>query len=219
MLKIILEEYNCLFIGAHYDDIEIGCGGLLTTVNDLSKISKTSALIVSNSNKDIELKRKSITKQNLQNLNVKLILFNYEIEPLTFYDKKLEIKKIIEKTLDIINPDFIFFHSKDSHQDHIIINEIIHEIARPLSTNMLKGLIEFHIPCSENKTEFNYNYMYDQKYQNMKINMLKKYIEIEVLKEKGDRRTLEYINLKNKEIALFSGDPDFGEQYKLRIFR
>lgn len=102
MNKIILA------IGAHFDDVEMGCGGtLLQHYNDGDKI--ISAITSSDDPYAGNPKERHIEQKNCDKIT--------GFETIIFKNSD-SISKIIGK-LDSIKPDIIFsMYEKDTHQDH-----------------------------------------------------------------------------------------------------
>lgn len=114
-----------LAIGAHYDDIEIGCGGsLLKHRNNNDDIS---LLIVSKSNYSdqnhirTELMAKGEGKINSEKLNAKLLHGNFETLQLK---ANSELIFYICKVVNDIKPDIVYTHFYgDQHLDHEAISK------------------------------------------------------------------------------------------------
>ena len=117
-----------LFLGAHADDIEIGCLG---TILNLKKDISIQYIIFSAS----KIRRKEILKayQNLKSKSINIqkpIIFNFPDS--NFENFKIQIKKKMKSFLkknSKINK--IYTHSKtDLHQDHRVISESTLEVFR-----------------------------------------------------------------------------------------
>jgi len=167
-----MQEIN-LFIGAHLDDIEIGCGGILADYFfKKSEVLKNSYFVILSSGRElndisISEKRLKAFEINMEKLNIpesRYFVNNSRIDT-EFFDHKINIKqyllsilKKIQKRYEEKNPDNcelfnlnVYFNSSDNHEDHRITNELIKEIIRPFSNlNCFKvnSLIEYEIPSS-----------------------------------------------------------------------
>lgn len=107
-----------LFLGAHPDDIEIGCGALIHNI-----VQKTEILCVtlSDNHKNPDLKNvKGEHIKSMQVLNVpeeNLVFGPFQTR--VFPDSRQEILEYFLKLRKDFHPDLIFTHSKqDVHQDH-----------------------------------------------------------------------------------------------------
>ncbi|HND49596.1 MAG TPA: PIG-L family deacetylase [Anaerolineales bacterium] len=109
-----------LFIGAHPDDIELGCGALL---HHIVKNTDASVLCVTLSDNQ---KNPDLKKVKNEHLNAMQVLGvpsdNVVLGPFTtrvFPDSRQEILEYFLKLRKEFKPDLIFTHSKqDVHQDH-----------------------------------------------------------------------------------------------------
>ena len=107
-----------LFLGAHPDDIEIGCGALIHHI-----VNKTEILCVTLSDNQKNPNLKNLVDEHYQSMQAlgvpkeKVILgkFNTRVFP----DSRQEILEYFLKLRKDFKPDLIFTHSKqDVHQDH-----------------------------------------------------------------------------------------------------
>ncbi len=114
---------SVLFIGAHSDDIEIGCGG--TVLSLLEGEQDVSVLWVVLSGRQ---KRRREAEEGcarfLSKASTKAIKFGSFTDGF-FPSEKAAIKGFFESELKAFNPDIIFTHSgNDLHQDHQVINQL-----------------------------------------------------------------------------------------------
>jgi LmbE family N-acetylglucosaminyl deacetylase len=128
MLKFNFAEksnssYHILCLGAHCDDIEIGCGGTI-----LKLIEKYQNLvfywIVFSSNPPREQEAYESAKQFLKGAKVKKIaIANFRDGFLPFM--AIDVKEVFENLKQEFQPDLIFTHCRhDLHQDHRLISEL-----------------------------------------------------------------------------------------------
>lgn len=129
MLYYSIMKKKILFIGAHYDDVELGCGGSIKKFNKFGH--KTKILVISNSeirdikNNKILRSKISAKKEFLKSIK---ILGVSKFDNLNFDTNKIEFNdKLISKIRQQINdfkPNIVFTHwNKDVHQDHKAISE------------------------------------------------------------------------------------------------
>ncbi|MBI3168844.1 MAG: PIG-L family deacetylase [Chloroflexi bacterium] len=107
-----------LFLGAHPDDIEIGCGALIHNI-----VNKTEILCVTLSDNQKNPDLAKVKNEHLRSMKIlgvpeEKIVFG----PFTtriFHDSRQDILEYFLKLRKDFKPDLIFTHSKqDVHQDH-----------------------------------------------------------------------------------------------------
>lgn len=107
-----------LFLGAHPDDIEIGCGALIHHI-----VQKTDILCVTLSDNQKNPDLKYVKDEHLRSMKVlgvpeEKIIFGPFITRV-FPDSRQEILEYFLKLRQEFQPDLIFTHSmQDVHQDH-----------------------------------------------------------------------------------------------------
>jgi len=128
-----------LCLGAHCDDIEIGCGGtILRLIQDYPGLDVHWIVFSSNPQRAIEA-RKSATEflkdAGSQNVQIKEFRNGY------FPTVRTEIKDYFEELKSTIQPDAILTHYRhDLHQDHRVLAELTWNTFR----NHL--ILEYEIP-------------------------------------------------------------------------
>jgi LmbE family N-acetylglucosaminyl deacetylase len=112
-----------LFLGAHPDDIELGCGALLHHV-----VKQTEVLCVTLSDNQKNPDLQSVKHEHLESMAVlgvpkeKLILGPFTTR--VFPTARQEILEYFLKLRTDFQPDLIFVHSnKDVHQDHLTMTD------------------------------------------------------------------------------------------------
>jgi LmbE family N-acetylglucosaminyl deacetylase len=110
-----------LFLGAHPDDIEIGCGALIHHI-----VKQTDILCVTLSDNQKNPDLKNVKDEHLRSMKVLGVPDNKVVfGPFTtrvFPDARQEILEYFLKFRREFQPDLIFVHSKqDVHQDHLTI--------------------------------------------------------------------------------------------------
>lgn len=112
-----------LFLGAHPDDIELGCGAL---IHNISSISELLCVTLSDNQKNPLLK--NVVDEHFKSMAVlgvpkeKVILGEFTTR--IFHDSRQEILEYFLKLRKDFDPDIIFVHSKqDIHQDHNTMTE------------------------------------------------------------------------------------------------
>ena len=114
---------HVLFLGAHPDDIELGCGALIHHIKDMSDLL---CVTLSDNQKNPDLK--NVKDEHLRSMDVlgiskEKVVFG----PFTtrvFPDARQDILEYFLKLRKDFQPDIIFVHSKqDVHQDHNTMSE------------------------------------------------------------------------------------------------
>lgn len=114
---------SVLFLGAHPDDIELGCGAL---IHHIAPISRLHCVTLSDNQKNPQLRNvvdehyKSMAILGVQRENATLGQFTTRIFP----DARQDILEYFLKLREEFQPDIIFVHSRqDVHQDHNTMTE------------------------------------------------------------------------------------------------
>ncbi len=107
-----------LFLGAHPDDIELGCGALLHHI-----VKQTNVLCVTLSDNQKNPDLQNVKNEHFESMAVLGVAQeNIVLGPFTtrvFPDSRQEILEYFLKLRKDFQPDLIFVHSKqDVHQDH-----------------------------------------------------------------------------------------------------
>jgi LmbE family N-acetylglucosaminyl deacetylase len=112
-----------LFLGAHPDDIELGCGALIHHIQD-----KTDVLCVTLSDNQKNPDLKNVKDEHLRSMAIlgvpreSIILGPFTTR--VFPDARQEILEYFLKLRKDFKPDLIFVHSnKDVHQDHLTMTD------------------------------------------------------------------------------------------------
>lgn len=112
-----------LFLGAHPDDIELGCGALLHHI-----VKQTDVLCVTLSDNRKNPDLQNVKNEHLEAMailgvpNEKILLGPFTTR--VFPDARQEILEYFLKLRSDFQPDLIFVHSKqDVHQDHLTMTD------------------------------------------------------------------------------------------------
>ena len=137
----ILGKGSILFIGCHPDDIELGCGGLITHIKQKSKIYTLTLSKNQKNSKNPNLVSEHF--QSLQFLGIKknhIIVSDFVTREFSY--SRQEICDFLWKVRRKIKPLCVFMNSSDLHQDHQVCNMECQRIFRDIS------LIEYNIERS-----------------------------------------------------------------------
>lgn len=110
-----------LFIGAHPDDIEIGCGALIAHI-----ASKTEIKCVTLSDNQKNPLLKNVVSEHFRSMNILGIkqenIIVGQFETRRFPQARQEILEYMIKLNQDFHPDMVFVHTKaDIHQDHATV--------------------------------------------------------------------------------------------------
>ena len=133
------DEPTVLCLGAHCDDIEIGCGGTLINIID-SYPAATFHYVVFCANGPRKAEATTAAKSIVASHgNLQLHFFDYRDGFLPYEGE--EPKKSLLQLAASIQPDVIFTHySLDAHQDHRHVSELTRNIFRD------HLILEYEIP-------------------------------------------------------------------------
>lgn len=112
-----------LFLGAHPDDIELGCGALLHHIKD-----KTDVLCVTLSDNQKNPTLKNIVKEHYKSMEAlgvpKEKVVVQEFTTRKFPDFRQEILEYLIEIRREFKPEIVFTHTRqDIHQDHNVVTE------------------------------------------------------------------------------------------------
>lgn len=112
-----------LCLGAHSDDIEIGCGGtILRLLAEHDDVDVYWAVLGSTSQRDGEAEA-SANKFLADAKNKKIIIEHFKESFFPYIGEK--IKDFIEKLKKSVTPEVVFTHYRhDLHQDHRLVSEL-----------------------------------------------------------------------------------------------
>jgi len=142
MLKISFDDDSqkkILFLGAHCDDIEIGCGGTIIKLIRALKGAEIRWMVFSSDDRR-EKEALDSAKDFLKDVKKKKIVIK-RFRNSFFPYHGAEIKEYFEELTKEFSPDIIFTHFRnDLHQDHRLISELTWNTYR----NHL--ILEYEIP-------------------------------------------------------------------------
>ena len=116
-------KLNVLCLGAHCDDIEIGCGGTLLKMKNAGKLGHVTWVVFSSN----DTRRKEATDaagyflEGIQDRNIVIHRFRDGYLPFL----AAEVKDAFEALKQSPAPDIIFTHYRhDRHQDHRLVSDL-----------------------------------------------------------------------------------------------
>ena len=165
------DPFNILFLGAHSDDIEIGCGGTILRLVEEYPNLKVTWVVFGASGTRIDEAQKS-AELFLSNITEKSIIIKSFRDGYFPYNGT-EIKDCFEELKQQLNPDLIFTHYRnDLHQDHRLIEELTWNTWR----NHL--ILEYEIPKYDGDVgNPNFFVPLNDKIRCKKVDLLTKYFQ------------------------------------------
>lgn len=113
-----------LFIGAHSDDIEIGCGGTVIELLRTYPNAKVYWVVLSSGamrTREAKMSSQAMLR-GVRNAHVIIKDFRECIFP----SLVIEIKQFFEEMKRLMSPDVVFAHFRDDlHQDHRVVGELV----------------------------------------------------------------------------------------------
>ena len=113
---------NILCLGAHADDIEIGCGGtILKWIRERPDVNIRWVVFSAEGKRGKEAR--SSAKALLRKTTQKVIVKQFKTSFFPFQGS--EVKEYFETLKDLFQPDIVFTHYReDRHQDHRLLSEL-----------------------------------------------------------------------------------------------
>ena len=129
---------NVLCLGAHADDIEIGCGGtILKWIAERPNLNVRWVVFSAEGKRAREARASA--KELLQKVAHKVVVKQFQTSFLPFQGAK--VKDYFETLKDSFQPDIVFTHYRDDrHQDHRLLSDLAWNTFR----NHL--ILEYEIP-------------------------------------------------------------------------
>jgi len=114
---------SVLFLGAHCDDIEIGCGGVVQKLVAAHPRARIHWVTLSSDPVRAEETRRAAGRllKDAHNVDLRIESFRNSFFPYC----GAELKAYFEGLKGEVNPDLVFTHYRhDLHQDHRVVNEL-----------------------------------------------------------------------------------------------
>src|SRR5262245_31613153 len=112
-----------LCLGAHSDDIEIGCGGLLLTLLERCKTVEVDWVVFSGSGAREREARRSAAMFLKRARRTRIIVEQFRDGFFPF--QGAEIKTVFERLKQEASPDLVLTHYRDDrHQDHRVLSDL-----------------------------------------------------------------------------------------------
>ncbi len=192
----VSKKLNLLLIGAHCDDIEIGCGGTLLRLSEENKIDHVKWIVFASTE---ERKKEAVNCAEffLRGVESKEIIV-LDFEDTILNESKSEIKNVLISIKNDFSPDLIFTHHRhDLHQDHELLSELTWNVFR----NHL--ILEYEIPKYDGDLGHpNFFITLEERYVAQKIKALLNYYVSQKQKHWFDNETfVSLLRVRGLEIA------------------
>jgi LmbE family N-acetylglucosaminyl deacetylase len=132
-----LRVSRVLCIGAHSDDIEIGCGGTLLTLLQRGPLSVTWLVLSGSGNREQEARESATKLVGAASLDFRIEAFRESY----FTNQGADIKERFDALGNEVDPDLVFVpYREDAHQDHRLVAD--------LAANTFRDhlILEYEIP-------------------------------------------------------------------------
>ena len=118
------KKLSILCLGAHGDDIEIGCGGtILRLLDEYSNINIHWVVFSGSATSQRQLEVQDSAKAFIHNAKNKIVVKDFRDGFMPFIGA--EVKDYFEQLKQQIQPNLIFTHHRDDlHQDHRLISNL-----------------------------------------------------------------------------------------------
>lgn len=135
---------NILAVGAHPDDIEIGCGG--TLIKYVQRGHSVFLLLITKGEKGGDIKtRQAEQLKAAEIVGVKDIYWG-DYQDTELQHRGREIIQTVENHIEIVKPDLIFVNfPEDTHQDHRKVNQSVLS-----ATRYVKNVLFYEVPTTSN---------------------------------------------------------------------
>lgn len=138
-IQLDCRPLNILCIGAHADDIEIGCGGTILKLLQTHPGSRVIWVVLTARGDRKKEAMKSAAAFLEGAGSVKVVTKSYRESYLPYQGK--EVKEYFDSLPQVIDPDLIFTHYRhDLHQDHRVVCELT------WNTYRRHQILEYEIP-------------------------------------------------------------------------
>ena len=135
---------NILAVGAHPDDIEIGCGG--TLIKYVQRGHSVFLLLITKGEKGGDIKtRQAEQLKAAEIVGVKDIYWG-DYQDTELQHRGREIIQTVENHIEIVKPDLIFVNfPEDTHKDHRKVNQSVLS-----ATRYVKNVLFYEVPTTSN---------------------------------------------------------------------
>ncbi len=168
------KKKRILALGAHPDDIELGCGG--TIAKHLSNGDEVFVIIMTNGEQGNHNPKMKEGISSLKELGIKIENVFFGEFPDGFIPVDKNSISFVEKIMNDKSIDRVYTHSpSDRHQDHRACSNIVSAAARPHINQKTKEILLYQGPSTKVHFEPHYFVEINKNQLNKKINSLNKF--------------------------------------------
>jgi LmbE family N-acetylglucosaminyl deacetylase len=121
--------YELLCLGAHSDDLEIGCSGTVLRLLREQTIARVTWVVLSGNKERAKEARRGAKKVLGDRRGVRLVQQSFRDGYFPYV--AVEIKDFFERLKREVQPDLVFTHYRnDRHQDHRLVSELTYNTFR-----------------------------------------------------------------------------------------
>jgi LmbE family N-acetylglucosaminyl deacetylase len=118
-----------LFIGAHSDDIEIGCGGTILRLLKELPVSGVTWVVLSGNEARADEARRSARKYVPRRTKLRILQGSFRESYFPYL--AADVKEFFDRLGREVRPDIVFTHYReDRHQDHRLLSELTYNTFR-----------------------------------------------------------------------------------------
>jgi LmbE family N-acetylglucosaminyl deacetylase len=123
------DPVELLFIGAHSDDIEIGCGGTVLRLLKELPVSQVTWAVLSGNEARADEARRSARKYVTRGTELRILQGTFRESYFPYV--AAEVKEFFDRLGREVRPDIVFTHYReDRHQDHRLLSELTYNTFR-----------------------------------------------------------------------------------------
>ena len=123
------DGYELLCLGAHSDDIEIGCGGTLLRLLREWPISRATWVVLSGDSTRAAEARRSARRVLGRRIDARIVQATFREN--YFPHTAIPIKEFFDELRSEVEPDVVLTHYRDDrHQDHRLVSELTYNTFR-----------------------------------------------------------------------------------------
>jgi LmbE family N-acetylglucosaminyl deacetylase len=118
-----IDFQRLLFVGPHPDDVELGCGGIISRFAGQAKISYLILSPCLEDPRNADILTEAAEASGILGIESEAMMVE-DLPRRTFHDRREDIRRILIAARDRVRPEIVFCPSlRDIHQDHQVTSE------------------------------------------------------------------------------------------------